>query len=418
MRRDTSRTRLGDVKPRILAVFVMGTGLALCLVNAFYLLHMVDEEESPTTPLSQSTITVESASNSKRKETDHDDSQHGGKERLLKMLQEAGFDHVSPETLGRLPTWDQVVTLYGDSPKIVGLDTCPTFQSTIDPMEGLLGVAGPFNSGTNLLAELLRANCVLEQRHRHDPDSNGIRWQVNWGKHQPPRFRIEHRIDKSIKDNRNMMPVVAVRNPYSWMQSMCRQRYAAHWFHPPGHCPNLIPNSVDRTFLEYAPHYRRRKKFEEYHHRDPWLIDNVENTANFTRDSDVVPLYVRYNLINTTHTSLAHLWNDWYGEYLQADFPRLFVRMEDLVFHARNVTEQVCKCVGGKFNSDFQYITDSAKHGKIHGNDKTTLVDAMIRYGTADKISLTKGMTREDVSYAKTVFRHDLMEMFGYCHPQ
>jgi hypothetical protein len=144
----------------------------------------------------------------------------------------------------------------------------------------------------------------------------------------------------------------------------------------------------------------------------------VENTANFKRDSNVVPLYVRYNLINTTHTSLAHLWNDWYGEYLQADFPRLFVRMEDLVFHARNVTEQVCKCVGGKFNSDFQYITDSAKHGKIHGNDKTTLVDAMIRYGTADKISLTKGMTREDVSYAKTVFRHDLMEMFGYSHPQ
>jgi hypothetical protein len=406
------------------------------LVNAFYLLHAVDKDAaddgtSPSTFLSQTTrpttttITTErSASHSKRKETAHNDKNDAsqGKEQLLNMLREAGIYDISLETLQQLPTWDQVVTLYGDSPKIVGLDTCDTFQSTIDPTEALLGVAGPFNSGTNLLAELLGANCVLQGRRQKSPHhhGNGVRWQVNWGKHQPPRFRLQHSIDKSIKDNRNMMPVVAVRDPYSWMQSMCRQRYSAHWFHPPGHCPNLIPNRVDRTFLEYAPHYRRRKRFAQYHRGDPWLIDNVENTANFTRDSQVVPLYVRYNLVNTTHTSLAHLWNDWYDEYAQADFPRLLVRMEDLVFHARNVTERVCTCVGGTFSKggDFKYITDSAKHGKIHGNDKTTLLDAMIRYGNADKISLTRGMTRDDLSYAKTVFRKDLMEMFGYSHPQ
>ena len=221
-----------------------------------------------------------------------------------------------------------------------------------------------------------------------------------------------------------MMPVVAVRDPYSWMQSMCRLRYAAHWFHPPGHCPNLIPNDIDYQFLEYAPHYR--KTMPEYHHRDPWLIDNVENTANFTRDSQVVPLYVKYKLANTTHKSLAHMWVDWYDEYLQADYPRVFVRMEDLVFHARNVTETICQCVGGEAirredgGEQFQYITDSAKHGKIHGNDKTTLLDAMIRYGSANnnKLNRTKDMTKEDKAYAQSVFRKDLMEMFGYSYPQ
>jgi hypothetical protein len=197
---------------------------------------------------------------------------------------------------------------------------------------------------------------------------------------------------------------------------MCRQRYAAHWFHPPGHCPNLIPNDVDKQFLEYAPHYK--KNMPHYHHRDPWLIDNVVNTANFTRDSKVVPLYVKYKLVNTTHKSLAHMWNDWYDEYLKADYPRVFVRMEDLVFHARNVTETVCKCVGGDSSGEFRYITDSAKHGKIHGNDKTTLLNAMIRYGSAEKLSRLKGMTNEDTAYARTVFRKDLMEMFGYSHPQ
>jgi hypothetical protein len=115
------------------------------------------------------------------------------------------------------------------------------------------------------------------------------------------------------------------------------------------------------------------------------------------------------------------MWNDWYDEYLQADYPRIFVRMEDLVFHGRNVTETICKCVGGEqqHNSkgEFQYVTNSAKHGKIHGNDKTTLLDAMIRYGSAEKLSRLKGMTKEDIAFARTVFRKDLMEMFGYSHP-
>jgi hypothetical protein len=33
----------------------------------------------------------------------------------------------------------------------------------------------------------------------------------------------------------------------------------------------------------------------------------------------VVPLYVKYKLANTTHKSLAHMWVDWYDEYLQAE---------------------------------------------------------------------------------------------------
>jgi hypothetical protein len=409
MPRDAPRRgRRGDVKQRILMSFVMGTGLVLCLFNAVYLVHVVDNHDvqspAPIERMNPPSTTTNNGSQ--------------GKERLMKMLHDAGIHDFSPGSIAQLPTWEQVVNLYGDSPKIVGLDTCQMFRDTIDPTEALVGVAGPFNSGTNLLAELLSANCILIKRKKKYTKSNGIRWQVNWGKHQPPRFRHDYYIDKSIKDNRVMMPVVAVRDPYSWMQSMCRQRYAAHWFHAPNHCPNLIPNDIDREFLEYAPFYRRNKKFRQVHFKDPWLIDNVENTANFTRDSNVVPLYVKYKLINTTHESLAHLWNDWYDEYLQSDFPRLLVRMEDLVFHGRNVTEQVCTCVGGESKADFEYITDSAKHGKIHGNDKTTLLQAMIRYGSADKLSRTKGMTLEDEAYAKTVFRKDLMEMFGYSHPQ
>lgn len=194
---------------------------------------------------------------------------------------------------------------------------------------------------------------------------------------------------------------------------------SAHWFHPPHHCPNLIPNDQDYEFLQVASIYKR-PKFRKFHHDDPWLMDNVFNTANFLPNHTVVPLYVRYKLTNTTHTSLAHLWNDWYNEYIQGEFPRLVVRMEDLVFHAKSVITQVCECVGGTTTlgrRDFAYITESAKHGEIHGNDKTSLLQAMIRYGSSSKLNRTRGMTREDIEYARKVFDANLMDMFGYKHP-
>lgn len=103
------------------------------------------------------------------------------------MLAEAGVHNISEESLNQLPTWEQVVELYGDSPKIVGLETCHEFRDTIDPTEALVGLAGTFNSGTNLLAELLWSNCVLTKRFK-TYNHYGFKWQVNWGKHEPPRF--------------------------------------------------------------------------------------------------------------------------------------------------------------------------------------------------------------------------------------
>lgn len=43
----------------------------------------------------------------------------------------------------------------------------------------------------------------------------------------------------------NVMPIVLVRDPYSWMQSMCKHKYAANWLNWE-RCPNLVPSAVDR----------------------------------------------------------------------------------------------------------------------------------------------------------------------------
>lgn len=166
------------------------------------------------------------------------------------------------------------------------------------------------------------------------------------------------------------------------VQSMCRTHYQTLWAHEDSeyaHCPNLIPSDHDRAQF-------------------PWL-----------QNKESVPVRVKYPDFVTHHETLVGFWNDWYSAYANADFPRLIVRMEDLVFHAKAVTSQVCHCAGGDMKEKFTYIVESAKDS---GKDRTSFVDAVIRYGK-DMGRLT-GMSKEDLHYARTSLDPKLMELFGY----
>jgi hypothetical protein len=151
-----------------------------------------------------------------------------GKERIIQIIREANMgESLTPEIVSQLPTWQQVVDRLGPKPKIYGLESCAAFQSTIPPEEAFVAPAGAFNSGTNLMAELLIANCFNPAR-RKKYKTNGVRWQVNWGKHQPPKYRLDQAVyeDKSVQmPNENILPVVTIRDPYMWFQSLCRNRY-------------------------------------------------------------------------------------------------------------------------------------------------------------------------------------------------
>lgn len=116
------------------------------------------------------------------------------------------------------------------------------------------------------------------------------------------------------------------------------------------------------------------------------------------------------------HDSLVGFWNDWYNDYVNASFPRIIVRFEDLVFHAKEVTTQVCHCAGGELKrKKFQYIVNSAKKGEAaHGpmEARTSFIGAMIRYGK-DTHRLDS-MTPEDLEYARQTLDPKLMEYFNY----
>jgi len=112
--------------------------------------------------------------------TNGGDDEDPAKAPILKLLREAGVRDIDAEMMERLPTWKQVTDLYGTEPVLYGLDTCQAFrESGEDPGEHLLGVAGTFNTGTNLLAELLIHNCEMPARMaKYGEINKGIRWQV------------------------------------------------------------------------------------------------------------------------------------------------------------------------------------------------------------------------------------------------
>jgi hypothetical protein len=168
---------------------------------------------------------------------------------------------------------------------------------------------------------------------------------------------------------------------------MCKHPYTAKWAHSKRHCPSFVFKSNEQ----------RGKK-----------------------EGDIIDVKVKYREW-AYFDSMAHYWSQWYEEYLNADYPRLMVRFEDLQYHAREMVDVICQCAGAVPRSEtgaFTYVVDSAKSfGPGHGAKKkrTNLISAMIKYGS-DEHRLD-GMTKEDLEYASKHLSQDMMSLFDYNIP-
>jgi len=303
--------------------------------------------------------------------------------RIVEILLNANIS-INQDLLENLPSWTDVVSMYGNRPKIIGIETCQEFRRTVPLNQSLIGPAGMFNTGTNLLAELLNINCVLKRFNSTFQTMPGTLWQVPWGKHNPASWRT-HNVAKAggrgIRQT-DVLPVVIVKDPYSWMGSMCRHSYAAHWNHTVVNCPNLV-STTSQKVNKVTVH------FKEF--------------PNST---------VQYE-------SLVGLWNDWYGEYYYKalkQYPILIIRFEDLLFHTHHVVRDICNCVGGTIkDKHIQMNINSAKGISGPHEGSNGLVSSILRYGSPTK--RIEGMTRIDLIYAQSRLERVLMRTFGYIYP-
>ena len=310
---------------------------------------------------------------------------------IIKLIKDAGINFdpdEDTELIQDLPTWADVVNMYGPEPVIYGLNegNCERFRAQTDKHDHFIGTAGTFNSGTNLMSELLIANCMLpDHMEKYGYKSRGIRWQVPWGKHSPVgdrEWRIGH---KTIKDMNvsaeEIMPMVTIRDPLIWLKSMCRHKYTSRW--------------------------------AGYHIEPPYRIS--DHCPDFLLKS--LKMSVRYDGFNRTHDSLVHFYNDWYDEYINVEIPFLLVRFEDLVFHPEETITKVCECGGGKRTSKkFHYVVNSAKkglaaHGAMHL--RTGFVDALVKYGNLKK-RYKDWNSKSDLEYVKDHISQSLMEKMNY----
>jgi hypothetical protein len=322
------------------------------------------------------------------------------KERVAAILKDANV-WVNQTMVDMLPTWETVTKLYGSEPTVQGLDTCQRYRDETDLANRWLTPAGMFNTGTNLMDQLLMKNCYIPFREtakvpRKARRGDGILWQVPWGKHNPASWRLRNvaggRGD-SIPDQRHALPIVIVKDPFSWMVSMCHQQYTARWPRTSTHCPNLFLSAHDK---KNAPRV-------------------VRNSRNGTPPVTVVYNRERGNI--THHDSLVHMWNEWNGEYVyKANYPRLMVRFEDLIYHTDKVMHQICDCAGAKFHSPgkITYQISTAKQGNAHKSD-VGIVKALIKYG--DPNTRIQRYLPGDIDYATQHLDSNMMKIFGYTYP-
>lgn len=302
-----------------------------------------------------------------------------GKEKLLQILLGAGKEELHRSDCQSLPKWAEVSSLYGDQPIVFGLDTCQAYRAGLQRagLEADIRVGGLFNTGTNALADSLGLN------FRELDDK--LDYNVPGGKHTPLGSKknwLNAIRGENSTPNPHVMPVILIRDPFRWMNSMCKDSYAASWdVGMEGHCPNLVPSKEEVASGKYED------------------ITTFEVTVDRPFDE-------RY-------ASLADMWSGWYQQYLHAEqfidpFPRLIIRFEDTLFHAEKVMELIVECVGETMKAPFQYHLEAAKeHGK-----PADFIAALSKYGREE--GRYGGLTDDDMSYAQSALDSELMHLFHY----
>jgi hypothetical protein len=239
---------------------------------------------------------------------------------LLNFLYQSTTSPIQTSSSIDLPGWSQIEERYGPTfPRILGLEQCEQYRNTLvpDPHDRWVAPAGLFHSGTNLMAKLLAKTCTGGNLQP--------RGQVPYGKHNPFQaatidgYRIPKAEYQQVKNISQVLPIVMVRHPLDWLQSLCQQPFTVSW--------KKVSSKAPQSSTLPCPS----------------LNSPIQ-----------VKLYKDFHYAN-----VLDFWSEWYfGYWNHTESARLIVRLEDLVFAPKETLQQICSCVGGKFRYESRILQE------------------------------------------------------------
>ena len=99
---------------------------------------------------------------------------------------------------------------------------------------------------------------------------------------------------------------------------------------------------------------------------------------------------------------------------MNSTFPRLLVRLEDLIFHADQIIPQICDCAGVNHNQEIVHHAQvsNRNHGIDMEGPMTGLIRSIIRYGNIT--NRRQGYPNHQLQAAQDILDSDLLTMFQY----
>lgn len=270
-------------------------------------------------------------------------------------------------------------------PVIFGLETCEEFRRKAGT-NAQVGLAGLFNTGTNALNTNLQNNLgipnntINEHIKRGIYNRNGFWTEVPWWKHNV--LTSEYRNRTTNKES--WMPIVMVRDPLFWLHSTCKAPYNIKWV---GQKPG--GRSKDINLNGKCPNPGQEITYQ-------MIFANPRKTVKYK--------------------GLIHLWNEFYQEYLKADFPRLIVRFEDAIFHLPQIVQHIQECVGAYSKHDSLQV--QAGYAKRHGNTAgTSLLKVMLKALDKQARWESSKLTLEQRQDIRRTLDPELMKILHYKMP-
>jgi hypothetical protein len=218
------------------------------------------------------------------------------------------------------------------------------------------------------------------------------------------------------------------------MKSMCRNPYTVKWPHNPNLCPHLAfeDGSYNGVHVKYA-NDRYQEAQSLAHLWNDWYRDYYNITPSVPEDEEEKSQQQRQvkeseeedpTDEDESASPQKDQHNNLHNNNQNEHYPWIMVRMEDLIFHAKETITKVCSCIGGVVRTDrpFTYIVDSAKCDSPGHDCSTGLAQAWIKYGGRRRRNQRPleepGWTRNDYRIAQQVLDAELMEQLHYHHPQ